>query len=191
MRKGLCFKCHKPGHWSNNCKEGTPTITNTALKTPPAYSPKIATSSKKMTPREIYTHIQSLTTAMKMRKKNLTNWLKMRVFKKESCLDVNFSFTWYLLCTISNHQLNTLSIPVAIKNKENKTIKIPALIDSGAGGIFIDQNYAKRSYLQIQKLNKPLVTRNVDNTKNKHGKITSFVELNLTVNGKTWRTKLM
>ena len=30
---------------------------------------------------------------------------------------------------------NTLSITVAIKNKENKTVEIPALIDSGAGGI--------------------------------------------------------
>ena len=64
MRKGLCFKCHKPGHRSNECKEGAPTITNTAPKTPPAYSPKIATTSKKMTPREIYTHIRSLTAAM-------------------------------------------------------------------------------------------------------------------------------
>ena len=64
MRKGLCFKCHKPGHRSNKCKEGTSTTTNTAPKTPPAYSPNIATTSKKMTPREIYTHIRSLTAAM-------------------------------------------------------------------------------------------------------------------------------
>ena len=79
---------------------------------------------------------------------------------------------------------NTLSIPVAIKNKENKTVEIPALINSGAGGIFIDQNYTKNSNLPIQKLDKPLVTQNIDNTENKHGKITSFVELNLTVNRK-------
>lgn len=34
-------------------------------------------------------------------------------------------------------ELNSLSIPFAIKNKENKTVKIPALIDSRAGRILL------------------------------------------------------
>ena len=44
---------------------------------------------------------------------------------------------------------------------------------------------------QIQKLDKPISARNVDNTENKQGKITSFVELNLTIGGKMRRTRLM
>ena len=87
---------------------------------------------------------------------------------------------------------NTLSISVAIKNSEKNEIdETPALIDSGAGGIFTDQNYARRMGFQIQKLDKPISARNVDNTENKQGKITSFVELNLTIGGKMRRTRLM
>jgi hypothetical protein len=65
MKKGLCFKCHKSGHRSRECTEPgrTPPV-----KTPPAYSPRPTTSSsvpnKKMTPKEIYAQIRSLTTNM-------------------------------------------------------------------------------------------------------------------------------
>jgi hypothetical protein len=93
-----------------------------------------------------------------------------------------------LLATVKS---NTLSIPVAIKDSEKEIVDIPALIDSGAGGTFIDQNYAKKAGFQIQKLKEPLTARNVDNTPNKLGKITSFVEANVTVNGRTRRLQLL
>ena len=93
-----------------------------------------------------------------------------------------------LLATVKS---NTLSIPVAIKDSEKEIIDIPALIDSGAGGTFIDQNYAKKVGFQIQKLKEPLIARNIDNTPNKLGKITSFIETNLTVNGRTRRLQLL
>jgi hypothetical protein len=86
---------------------------------------------------------------------------------------------------IATMKLNTLSIPVAIKDSEKEIVDIPALIDSGAGGMFIDQNYARKTGFQIQKLEEPLIARNVDSTPNKLGKITSFIEVNLTVNGRT------
>src|ERR1700679_2551380 len=63
MKKGLCFKCHKPGHRGREC----PGAGETLVKTPPAYSPKpntYSTPNKKMTPKEIYAHIRSLTTSM-------------------------------------------------------------------------------------------------------------------------------
>jgi hypothetical protein len=66
MKKGLCFKCHKPGHRGNECPDkGGP-----STRTPPAYTPKTTSTSipptpaKKMTPKEIYAHIRSLTTQM-------------------------------------------------------------------------------------------------------------------------------
>jgi hypothetical protein len=77
------------------------------------------------------------------------------------------------------------------KERKNETVETLGLIDSGAGGIFIDQNYAKNTGLNIQTLERPITARNVDGTENKKGKITSFVELELTVNNKPIMTRLL
>ena len=62
-----------------------------------------------------------------------------------------------------------MKIPVLIEsdNGKEKIVETLGLIDSGAGGEFIDQNYAKGSGFKIQKLEKPLRALNVDGTKNK------------------------
>ena len=51
---------------------------------------------------------------------------------------------------------NKLSIPIQIENTKERSIKTLGLIDSGAGGKFIDQNYAKRMGFKTHKLEKPL-----------------------------------
>ena len=72
-----------------------------------------------------------------------------------------------------------------LRNDTNQNVETLALIDSGVGGKFIDQNYAQKLGVKIQKLEQPLIARNVDGTKNKKGEITSFVNLNLIINGRT------
>ena len=85
-----------------------------------------------------------------------------------------------------------MSIPITIKcAEENKTIETLGLIDSGAGGKFIDQNYAKTLGLETKLLSKPITARNVDGTENKRGKITNYVDLDLTINGRTVKTQLL
>ena len=69
--------------------------------------------------------------------------------------------------------------------KKNKTIKTLALIDSGAGGEFIDQNYAKESSFTLKNLEEPLMARKMDGMENKQGKITKYVNLNVTIHGRT------
>ena len=49
---------------------------------------------------------------------------------------------------------------------EKETVKTFALIDSRAGGEFIDQNYARNSGLDMQQLEKPLKVFNIDRTSN-------------------------
>ena len=50
-----------------------------------------------------------------------------------------------------------MSIPILIKKSESETVETLALIDSGAGGTFIDQNYVKSIGLVPQKLEKPII----------------------------------
>jgi hypothetical protein len=52
---------------------------------------------------------------------------------------------------------------------------VETLIDSGAGGLFIDQNFAKN--FNINYLDKPVKAYNVDGTKNKWGTINAYVNL--------------
>ena len=80
---------------------------------------------------------------------------------------------------------NSMSVPILINHDESeKTVETLGLLDSGVGGQFINQNYAKKAGFEIKRLGKPLQALNVDGTKNKRGTITSFVELNAQINRK-------
>ena len=92
---------------------------------------------------------------------------------------------------VENMQSNSFSIPMQLRNDTNQNVETLALIDSGAGGKFIDQNYVWKLGVKIQKLEQPLIARNVDGTRNKKGEITSFVNLDLIINGRTKRTRLL
>ena len=56
-------------------------------------------------------------------------------------------------------------------------------MDSGAGGKFIDQNYARTLTLPLQNLMKPIPALNVDGTLNKKGTIKHYVNLDLDIFG--------
>ena len=87
---------------------------------------------------------------------------------------------------------NSLSIPIQISGKtEKETIETLALINSGAGGEFIDQNYARNSGLDLHQLEKPLKVFNVDGTSNKRGTIKYFVQFDIMVNGRQEKIKLL
>ena len=85
--------------------------------------------------------------------------------------------------TLATIKSKSLSIPISMENTErNENIKTLGLIDSGAGGEFIDQNYVKSASFKTHFLDEPIMAQDVDGTENKKGKITSFVDLELTIN---------
>ena len=85
---------------------------------------------------------------------------------------------------------NSLFIPITLES-EGKIIETLGLIDSGAGGKFIDQNFAKEEKLETKDLENPLVVYNIDGTLNKKGTIRKYVELPMTINGKKTSERLM
>jgi len=54
-----------------------------------------------------------------------------------------------------------------------------ALLDSGATGMFMDQKMAARHGFRLQKLERPVVVRNVGRTNNSAGAITHEVKVNM------------
>ena len=84
-----------------------------------------------------------------------------------------------------------LLAPISVTTAHNDASKIDtqmkALIDSGAEGEFIDQNYARSIGTNNIQLKKPIPVLNVDGTWNKQGMITHYMELNTTIGKCTWK----
>jgi hypothetical protein len=80
---------------------------------------------------------------------------------------------------------NSFHIDAIIMTPEkNKLIKTWPLVDSGVGGVFMDQNYARKQGFNLTKLEYLITARNVDGTKNKQGTIQYYMDLDLHINGK-------
>jgi hypothetical protein len=69
--------------------------------------------------------------------------------------------------------------------EKNEPIETQPLVDSGAGGIFMDQNYARKHGFNLMKLEYPITAWNMDGTKNKQGTIRYYTDLDIQVNSKT------
>ena len=92
--------------------------------------------------------------------------------------------------TVATISQNTLTISIEIATSEvNKTVKTSALVDSGAGGKFINQNFAQK--FKIHKLDQPLKVYNVDGTENKQGTIKNYVNLKFTIGNKNFNKRLL
>ena len=61
----------------------------------------------------------------------------------------------------------TLSIEVSGESIGQKTVETKALLDTGAGGKFIDQNFVRNQKIKTKNLEHPIEVFNVDGTPNK------------------------
>ena len=88
--------------------------------------------------------------------------------------------------TVGTITRNTLCVPFSTVMNA-KTVETQALINCGAGGMFIDQNFAQN--FEIFPLNEPITARNVNGTINKKGAIKSYVELKFKINSRKFRER--
>ena len=77
-----------------------------------------------------------------------------------------------------------MKLPATLHHRGNHTELM--LIDSGAGGCFIDHDVIKEYSLSQQTLSYPMKVKNVDGTTNNTGHITAFVRLTLTMASRTF-----
>ena len=86
-----------------------------------------------------------------------------------------------------------MTILILLSSEQNgkKNVKTKALLDTGAGGKFIDQNFVLQNDLRTQKLAKPITVYNVDGMENKTGTITWYVDANLQIGNRTTTMKLL
>ena len=85
---------------------------------------------------------------------------------------------------------HSLNIIISAKhNRNNKIIETPALIDSGAGGTFINQNHAQKIGYKLTELETLVKAYNVDGTENKKGMIKNYVNLQFSLNGKEFQER--
>jgi len=69
-------------------------------------------------------------------------------------------------------------------------ITIKALLDSSATGMFMDKRMAARHGFKLQKLERPIVVRNVDGINNSEGAITHQVKVNIYYKGHVERIRM-
>jgi hypothetical protein len=107
------------------------------------------------------------------------------VFKAEDCLNISTSHI-YIFSVHRSDNNNSFHIDAIIMTPEkNEPIKTQPLVDSGTGGTFMDQNYARKQGFNLTKLEYLITARNMDGTENKQGSIQYYMDLDLLVNGKT------
>src|SRR5277367_144023 len=179
MREGKCFKCKKRGHRARDC--------------PPDEDQSPQNKMKKTTVKDLVSQVKALTKKERMELVELMKGEERPDLKEEeeeldsmeeetAPAQISPSLDVYsVIATIDSQSMN---IPMTISLDERGVTETDSLLDSGAGGIFIDQNYAQRLHLDIKMLDIPVKARNVDGTENKRGTIKSYVNLRFRIGNK-------
>ena len=85
-----------------------------------------------------------------------------------------------------------ISLPILCKSQRNeKTIETQTLIDSGAGGDFLHQEFANKHEINLLPLDTPIIPRNVDGTLNIGGKITHYIYVDILFDDQRIGTKIL
>jgi Retroviral aspartyl protease len=83
---------------------------------------------------------------------------------------------------------NTMTVDILILGEslgQKKIIETTILLDTGAGGKFINQNFVRNQKIETKELKYPIEVFNVNGTPNKQGTITKYTWLDLTINRQT------
>ena len=92
--------------------------------------------------------------------------------------------------SVNDKDVRSMFVETRITNGK-KIIETKALIDSGAQGIFMDEQFAKKHKLPLLRLENEIQVSNVDNTPNRNGPIRHFTRLPTKIDGKLLSTRFL
>jgi len=69
-------------------------------------------------------------------------------------------------------------------------VTVEALLDSGATGLVMNSEFARKQRFKLKRIERPIYMRNVDRTFNKEGPIKHTVEVNIYYQGYRERTEI-
>ena len=87
-----------------------------------------------------------------------------------------------------------MNIPLLIlceSQRNEKTVETQTLIDSGAGGDFLHQDFSTKHRIDLLPLDTPIIPRNIDGTLNIGGKITNYIYVDILFDDQRIGTKLL
>ena len=95
-------------------------------------------------------------------------------------------------CTISAIDKNAshLRIPVLLSGSY-RSVRVPAMVDSGATALFINERFVKQHNMLKEPLQQPILIRNIDGSPNTAGSLTHFVRLKLSVGPHSEETEFL
>jgi hypothetical protein len=84
-----------------------------------------------------------------------------------------------------------MEISIFINVDDGRVVETRALIDSGAGGLFIDEDFTKSLHAPMQSLSRSIPVFNVDRAPNKSGVIKKFVQVMVEIKGRSRNHKFL
>ena len=108
-------------------------------------------------------------------------FLKWGTWKRRQLPLIPDSLTISSVVTASLNN-NSIFIPMTVTQKE-RNVETQALLDSGAQGEFMDEEYAKELKVVVKPLTTPIKVRNADGTKNQSGEIKSYTWIKTRIGG--------
>ena len=87
--------------------------------------------------------------------------------------------------------MKEVTVKIGLKRIDiQEGITVEALLDSGATGLVMSSEFARKQGFKLKKLDRPIYVRNVDGSLNKEGPIEHIVEVNIYYQGYRERTEI-
>ena len=87
--------------------------------------------------------------------------------------------------------LREVTIKIGLERLDTQEgITVEALLDSGATGLVMSSEFARKKDFKLKKLERPMQVRNVDESFNREGPIENTVEVNMYYKGHVERTEI-